>query len=335
MSVSADISHAKALMTLRACVLMSVLLVMPATRAQWYEREAAVMGTAVKVEVWHRDAAAAAEAMTAVMAEMQRVDTLMSTYKPDSALSVVNARAATEPIAITEELVDLIGLALDYSRLTQGAFDITYASVGYLYDFRAHVKPADDVLAAALPAVDYRHVRLDRDGHTIRFLQPGVRIDLGGIAKGHAVDRAIDLLRTRGIEHALVTAGGDSRLLGDRRGEPWVVGVRDPRTAGDVLLRLPLADEAISTSGDYERYFEADGKRYHHILEPGTGQPAGSVRSVTVIGPMAVDTDALSTSVFVLGVDRGLALIETLDGFEAVIVDARGGIYYSQGLTEP
>ncbi|HSN70389.1 MAG TPA: FAD:protein FMN transferase [Steroidobacteraceae bacterium] len=304
-------------------------------RAEWVKREAAILGTAVTVELWHDDRAAADRAADAVLAEMRRVDALMSTYKPESVLSVVNARAAAEPVAVPAELAGLIALSLEYSQRTEGAFDITYASVGYLYDYRAGVKPEDEVLAEALPAVNWRHVHLDQDKGTVRFAQPGVRIDLGGIAKGHAVDRAIDLLRERGVEHALVTAGGDTRLLGDRRGAPWMVGVRDPRVEGRVFLRLPMEDEAISTSGDYERYFEADGQRYHHILEPGSGKPASSVYSVTVIGPQAVDTDALSTSVFVLGVERGLALIERLEAFEAVIVDARGAVHYSSGLTAP
>jgi thiamine biosynthesis lipoprotein len=323
------------LMSSLPVAMLAIGLSVADARAEWFQREAAIMGTAITVEVWHEDAVAADAAIDEVLGEMRRVDALMSTYKPESVLSVVNAEAARRAVPIPEELVDLIALSLEYSRRTQGAFDITYASVGYLYDYRAHVKPADEVIAAALPAVDYRHVLLDRERREVRYSQPGVRIDLGGIAKGHAVDRAIAMLRKRGIEHALVTAGGDTRLLGDRRGAPWMVGVRDPRVEGRVFLRVPLVDEAISTSGDYERYFEADGQRYHHILEPGTGKPAGGVYSVTVIGPHAVDTDALSTSVFVLGVDRGLALIEGLDEFEAVIVDARGGVHYSSGLTEP
>ena len=123
--------------------------------------------------------------------------------------------------------------------------------------------------------------------NTIRFLRDGLRIDLGGIAKGYAVDRSIDQLRKLGIEHAMVNAGGDTRLIGDRRGKPWIVGVRDPRNEGKMVTRLPLENEAISTSGDYERYFEEDGVRYHHILVPGTGDVARAVRSATIIGPDA------------------------------------------------
>lgn len=293
------------------------------------------MGTAIMVELWTDDDAVAGEAIETVLGEMRRVDELMSTYKPGSQLSQVNARAASGPVPIESELAALIVRSLEYSALTQGAFDITYASVGYLYDYRQHVRPSAQAIESALPAVSYRHVQVDGERSTIRFDRAGVRIDLGGIAKGHAVDRAIELLRTRGIRHAMVTAGGDTRLLGDRRGRPWMVGVRDPRVEGRLLLRLPLVDEAISTSGDYERYFEEDGRRYHHILVPSTGDSAREVVSVTVLGPVATDTDALSTSVFVLGPERGLALIERLDGIECVVVDAHGRVRYSSGLEAP
>jgi thiamine biosynthesis lipoprotein len=236
---------------------------------------------------------------------------------------------------VDADILTVIERGLEMSRLSGGAFDITYASVGYLYDYRAHQRPTEAEIAAALPGVDYRQVVVDREARTIRFLREGVRIDLGGIAKGHAVDRSIDKLRQLGIRHAMVNAGGDTRLLGDRRGKPWIVGIRDPRAEGRMVTRLPLADEAISTSGDYERYFEEDGVRYHHILVPGTGRSARAVRSATVLGPDATLTDALSTTVFVLGVERGMELVSRLPGVEAVVVDAEGRIFYSDGLTPP
>jgi thiamine biosynthesis lipoprotein len=183
--------------------------------------------------------------------------------------------------------------------------------------------------------IDYRFVKLDHLSSTVSFERAGVRINLGGIAKGYAVERGINLLRNAGVAHAIVTAGGDSRLLGDRRGKPWMVGIRDPRVDGQVAISIPLADEAVSTSGDYERYFEEDGVRYHHILTPSTGKPASSVHSATVFGPDAVFTDALSTSVFVMGVDQGLRLIATLPDYESIVIDAAGQIYYSDGLEPP
>jgi thiamine biosynthesis lipoprotein len=312
----------------------SLLLSAPAA-AEWCEREEAVMGTRVAVEAWHEDPAVADAAMAAVIAEMHRVDRLMSHYKPESELSQVNARAAAGPVAVAPELAALIARALEFSALTDGAFDITYASVGYLYDYRAGQRPDEAEIAARLPAVNWRHVVVDLAASTVRFTREGVRIDLGGIAKGYAVDRGIAILAERGIRHGTVTAGGDTRILGDRRGRPWVIGIRHPDDRQRVISRIPLSDAALSTSGDYERYFDEGGQRYHHIINPRTGHSAGELRSVTIIGPDATTTDGLSTGVFVLGVERGLALIERLADVDAVLVTADGRVLYSSGLAPP
>lgn len=321
---------------LQQALIITTLALLPAlAQAEWHYREEAIMGTRVAVELWSDDAALAERAMDAVMVEMRRTDELMSTYKPESELSQVNAHAFERPVAVDPEIILVVERGLEMSRLSGGAFDITYASVGYLYDYRTHQHPSEQQIAAALPGVDYRQVEVDRERHTIRFLRKGVRIDLGGIAKGYAVDRSIERLQALGIRNAMVNAGGDTRLLGDRRGKPWIVGIRDPRNDGRMVTRLPLADEAISTSGDYERYFEEGGVRYHHILVPGTGHSATAVRSATVLGADATLTDALSTTVFVLGVERGMQLVARLPGVEAVIVDAEGRIFYSDGLAPP
>jgi len=300
--------------------------------AQWFSREEAVMGTLVRVELWEEQEAAAHAALSAVMDEMHRIDASMSPFKPDSELSRINREAAQRPVAISQEMFDLIMRSLEFSKISEGAFDITFSSVGYLYDYRAHVKPSDAEIAKVLPGVNYRHVRLDRKKRTIRFARPGVRIDLGGIAKGYAVDNGVALLKKRGITNAIVTAGGDSRLLGDRRGRPWQVGIRDPRQSNTVVAVLPLADVAISTSGDYERYFEEDGVRHHHIINPKTGKSANGIRSVTVIGPDGVTTEGLTKSVFVRGTQAGMRLIEAQKGIDAIIIDATGHIFYSTRL---
>lgn len=312
--------------------ILLLALAATAARAEWYQREEAIMGTRVEVQLWAEDESTARRAIDAVMAEMRRTDELMSTYKPDSQLSQVNAHAYERPVKVDADIIDVVETALQYSRLSDGAFDITYASVGYLYDYRAHRHPSDAQIAAALPAVDYRQLLVDRDARTIRFLKPGMRIDLGGIAKGWAVDRGVEILQEFGIEHAMVNAGGDTRLLGDRRGKPWIVGIRDPRNEGAVVTRIPMQDEAMSTSGDYERFFEEGGVRYHHILSPGTGKSPGLVRSVTVIGPTATRTDGLTKPVFILGPERGMDFIRRMGDVEAVIVDAEGRIHYSPGL---
>jgi thiamine biosynthesis lipoprotein len=219
--------------------------------------------------------------------------------------------------------------------MSGGAFDITYASVGYLYDYREHKHPTEAQIQAALPAVNWRHVVVDPVASTVRFLKPGVRIDLGGIAKGHAVDSSIAILKARGITNATVTAGGDSRILGDRRGRPWVVGIRHPDDRSRVIARIPLEDSAISTSGDYERFFDEGGVRYHHIIDPKTGKSPHGVRSVTVIAPTSTFAEGLTKSVFILGPDRGIALVEAQADADAVVVTAEGKVLYSKGLEPP
>ncbi len=301
-------------------------------RADWYSDRQDKMGTRIEVQIWHDDPGEAERLLSAAMAEVERIDRNMSTYIADSELSQLNARAASEPVPISPELFDLLQVALSISAMTGGAFDITYDSVGYLYDFRAHRRPSSASIAALLVAVDYRHVVLEAERSSVSFTQPGVRINLGGIAKGHTVERVIDLLREQGIERALASAGGDTRILGDRSGYPWLVGIRDPNDEGSVATRLAVVDEAISTSGDYERYFIEDGQRYHHILNPASGTPVTGIRSVTVIGPEATMTDGLSTSVFVLGRRRGLELIESLPDYETVIIETGGRLVYSSGL---
>ena len=294
-----------------------------------------MMGTEVSVHVWHENAEEGMSVVEEIFAEVARIDGLMSTYIEGSEISEINRSAADGPVAAGDELINLILRSLDISVLTHGAFDITYESIGQYYDFRERRRPDAATIQEGLERIDYRLVEVDRLEGTVRFLEPGVRINLGGIAKGYVVERAVNLLRSRGIRHAIVTAGGDSRLLGDRRGQPFMVGIRDPRNEGEVALTMPLEDEAISTSGDYERYFEEDGTRYHHIIQPTTGEPAGGVRSATIVGPDAVLTDALSTSVFVLGVDRGLRLIATLPDYEGIVIDAEGRLFYSDGLQPP
>ncbi len=303
--------------------------------AAWHGDEQAKMGTRIVVQLWHPDAEEGRRLVAAAMAEFDRIEALMSTYREDSEISRVNRHAAERPIPVSEELYDIVRQSIEVSRLTQGAFDITYESVGYLYAFRERQAPTDAQVDARIDAVDYQHLLLDSEARSIAFAMEGVRINLGGIGKGYACDRAVDLIRRAGVEHALVSAGGDTRLLGDRRGQPWVVGIRDPDDADAVVTRLALVDEAISTSGDYERYFEDDGVRYHHILDPATGRPSEGVRSVTIIGPDGTRTDALSTSVFVMGADAGLELIERLPGYEAIVIDSARGVRVSGGLAPP
>jgi thiamine biosynthesis lipoprotein len=303
-------------------------------QAKWMSREEAIMGTAIRVELWHEEPAKGSTALDAVMEEMHRIDRAMSPFKPESELSRINREAAKAPVPISEEMFELLARSVAFSKLSEGAFDITFASVGCMFDYRNEVKPTDEEIAAALPGFNYRHIRLERQGRTIQFAQRGVQIDLGGIAKGYAVDNCVALLRERGVRQALVVAGGDSRVLGDRRGRPWMIGIRDPRRKDTMVAMMPLVDAAISTSGDYERYFEANGVRHHHILDPRTGKSATGARSVTIIGPDATTTEGISKSVFIMGPERGIRFAESLPGIDAVIIDADGEMHTTAGLRQ-
>ena len=318
-----------------AIVLVAVSGISSPAGADWFADARPKMGTEVSVYLWHDDPLRGEEALDAVFDEMDRINALMSTYVEESRISEVNRDAASGWVDAGQELYDLVVQSLDISVLTRGAFDITYDSVGQHYDFREGKRPDAETIDSALPSIDYTLVETEAGATSIRFAREGVRINLGGIAKGYAVERGVQVLREHGVRHARVTAGGDTRLLGDRRSQPWVVGVRDPSDEQKVSIRLPLEDEAISTSGDYERFFIEDGTRYHHILQPSTGEPASGVRSATVIGPDAVITDALSTSVFVMGVDNGLRLIATLPDYEGIVIDSEGQLFYSDGFTSP
>lgn len=324
--------------TLRVRWLLSLLtmaLLPVVASAQWQQQADDVMGTRVRAEVWHAEQRVRSDALAAVFAEMRRIDETYSPYREASELSRLNRDGPKGWVSVAPEFMALLRRSAQMSRLTDGAFDVTYASVGRYYDYRGRIAPDAATIERAVAAIDYRHVALDEAGGRVRFLHPATYVDLGGIAKGYAVDRAIDIVQGYGIAQASISAGGDSRILGDRRGEPWVVGVRHPRRAGHYAVKLPLADTAVSTSGDYERFFDVDGERFHHILDPGSGRSAQGALSVTILGAEATMTDALSTSVFVLGAKAGIALIDRLPQIDAIVIDAAGRMHYSAGLLDP
>jgi len=306
----------------------------PAVAAGWLRREESIMGTAISVELWADDRRVGEAAAAAVMDEMHRIDRAMSPHKPDSELSRINRNAATRAVPLSDEMFRLLATAQRFAELSAGAFDITYAAVGHLYDYRAGIRPSDEALARAHAAVGWRGLELDARARSVRFAKPGMRIDLGGFAKGHAVDNATALLRRRGITNAYVAAGGDSRVIGDRRGRPWTIAIRDPRREGEMVAVLPLEDTAISTSGDYERFFECDGERCHHIVDPASGRSPAHVRSVTILAADGLTSEALSKTVFVMGAERGIALVDSMGDVDAVVIDGEGRLHRSAGLLD-
>ena len=295
------------------------------------------MGTLITLTVWGDDERAAADALNAVITEFARIDALMTTWTDDSEVSRINAAAGSPGGAtVGDEVLLVIREAQRVSKLTGGAFDITVGAYQGLWKFdhdRDGTIPDPAEVAARLERVGWRRVVVNPRRKTVRLTGEDMRITLGGIAKGYAVDRAVALVRERGISDFILQAGGDLYVSGSKDGEPWTVGIRDPRgRGGNPFALLPLRDRTFSTSGDYERTIVLDGVRYHHILDPKTGQPARRCRSVTVMAATALTADALSTALFVLGPERGLRLVERLAGVEAVLVDADNEVHVSSGL---
>jgi thiamine biosynthesis lipoprotein len=308
------------------------------SQAQWYQHTFNTMGTRAHVEFFlgenNKTTQQPDEIIAAVTEEMNRLDQSMSPYIESSELSLVNRQAGLREVVVSEELFSLLVTADKISKMSAGAFDITYASIGYQYDYRNKIRPQKDRIDKALPAINYKSIRLDVKNSKVKFDNSAIKIDLGGIAKGYAIESCINILKSFGIKHALMSAGGDTVLLGDRNGRDWLVGIKHPRSEQKNAVHIPLNDEAISTSGDYERYFIEDGIRYHHIINPKTGDSARKVVSVSVIGKDATVVDALSTTTFVKGLKEGMALINSLPDYEAIIIDNEQRLHFSKGLQQ-
>ena len=296
----------------------------PLTRV---ERARPLLGTLVAIRV-DATPAVATPALAAAFAAIEAVHGAMSFHDPDSPLSRLNREAALGPVAVDRPSWRVLRASLALARASQGRFD---PAVGARLVQWGQL-PAPDGPACD-PDADWRDVEL-LPGRQVRFRRR-LWLDFGGIAKGHAVDSGIAILKAQGIRNGEVTAGGDSRVLGDRRGRPWVIGIRHPDDRNRVIARIPLEDAAISTSGDYERFFDEDGVRYHHIIDPKTGKSPHGVRSVTVIAPTSTLAEGLTKSVFIMGPERGLALVETQPDCDAVVVTAEGKVLYSKGLAAP
>lgn len=308
----------------------------PAMRKLIYTETA--MGTAIEVTLWSDDEAAAVRGAQAVFAEFRRLDAMMTTWTPDSEVSRINAAAGGKPVAVSDETFAVIARAVEVSKVSGGVFDITVGAFGGLWRFDQDMDgelPDPVEVKRRLRLIDWRAVTLDKKRHTVGIKRRGMKLTLGGIAKGYAVDRAAALLIEQGFVDFIVQAGGDMYVSGSKGAAPWVVGIRDPRGPREQSFAIaPVRDHSFSTSGDYERGFVKDGIRYHHILDPRTGQPARATRSVTVMAKDAFTADAWSKVLFILGAAKAMPLVEKLPDFEAVFVDADNTVKISSGLKD-
>jgi len=294
-----------------------------------------LMGTLVELTAVAPSDAIAQASLTAGFQEIRRLENMLSTWIETSELSRVNQAAGLEPVGVSAETFELLRRALEAAEYTEGGFNIAIGPAVQLWNIPEDPRiPSAMELEIAAQYVDYRRIHLDQTRRTVFLEKPGMRIDIGGIGKGFAAEKAAAVMREIGATGGLVAVAGDFRVFGRRAdGTAWPIGIQHPRKPGKILAMLDAIDEAISTSGDYERYFMKDGVRYHHILDPETLQPARLCRSVTIIAPDATTADALATGVFVMGPVRGMALVERL-GLGAVIVDAQGMVIVSARLRD-
>ena len=295
------------------------------------------MGTELTVSVWTTDDARAELAISAVFLEFDRLDGLMSVWKDGSDLVRLNAAAGEHAVPVSSETREVLGIARQISEQTGGVFDVTFAALSGLWKFDNQDKdgsvPDRHAIAKRLPLINYRELIVDENAGTAFLKRTGMRVNVGGIGKGYAVDRSAEILRRSGLRDFMIQAGGDMYVAGKRDDRPWRLGIRDPRGPADrIFAALDLTDGTFSTSGDYERFFMKDGRRYHHILDLRAGEPAAKSRSVTLVTGRAVIADALAKAVFILGPDEGMALIERTPGVQGVIVSAKNELSISSGL---
>jgi len=294
------------------------------------------MGTLVSITVVARNEAVAHAAATAGFAEIRRLEELLSTWISTSELSRVNASAGIKPIHVSTDTLAVVHRAMQAAEMTDGGFNIAIGPAVEAWSVTDGQRiPEESELDALRPLVDLQAVHVDVREQTIYLDKAGMRIDVGGIGKGYAADQAVEALRRAGAIAGVVALSGDIKTFGRMPGgKKFPVGIQHPRKDGSILAWIDLEDEAISTAGDYERFFERDGVRYHHILDPRTLQPARSCQSVTVVAREGIWADGLDTGIFVMGVELGMQLVEALPDVEAIIVDAEGHVHVSSGLRD-
>jgi thiamine biosynthesis lipoprotein len=265
--------------------------------------------------------------------EMSRLSDMMNHYNPDSVVSQINRQAGAQPVTVPRELMEVLVMARRVSERSEGAFDITVGSLKvWRFNPEKPGMPSPDEIRHALPLVNFRHVILNEKNRTVLLKQYGMRMDLGGIAKLYILEAGMHVLKQRGITHAMINGGGDVAVMGSHQGRPWRIGIRHPRR-GDVLLgTVELTQGWVVTSGDYERYFFRDGKRYHHILDPRTGYPTEGPQQVTLVANDIGRVNGYSLAIMVRGAEWGRALIAQTPGLSGLIVDHAGQLWSSPGM---
>ncbi len=303
---------------------------------QIFSRKQKLMGNAFEISVVGEDEEISNQQIDAAIVEIQRIETLLSTYQDDSDTNRINQSAGIEPVPVQAETFDLIYRSLKISHLTQGAFDISYGSIDkklWNFDKTMTTLPDAETAKKSVHLINYKNILLNKEAQTVLLKYKGMRIGFGGIGKGYAADKARMLLQELGGESGIVNASGDLAIWGQQPdGKPWTVGIADPNNAHKVFSYLEISDMAVATSGNYEKFVLIDGKKYSHTINPKTGLPVRGIKSVTIFSPAAEVADAMATPVTIMGIRAGLNLINQLKGIECIIIDDNDAIYCSKNI---
>jgi len=302
---------------------------------QNYKRTLKLMGSRFDITVVAKDSVEGNNFIDLAVDEIKRIETLISSWDPNSQTSAINANAGIKPLTVDEELYTLIGRCVEISKLTDGAFDISYASMDRIwkYDGSMTVMPSEEKIKASVAKVGHENILLDPENFTVFLKLKGMKIGFGAIGKGYAADKARKLLEQKGVSGGIINASGDLNAWGKQfNGTDWMVAITNPLNKEKVFSWLPVQNSAVVTSGNYEKYVEFNEVRYSHIIDPRTGYPSSGINSVSIFTKSAELADALSTSVFVMGVETGLDFINQLKGVECVIVDGDNNIRTSENI---
>ena len=294
-----------------------------------------LMGSRFELVAVHENKALRELAIRDAIAEIERIESLISSWDPNSETSHINANAGIQPINVSEELFNLIERAIKISNLTNGAFDISFSSLDpiWIFDGRRMAAPDSSQIASSVHKINYNNIELNRQKLTVYLRERGMKIGFGAIGKGYAANRAKKIMIEHEILHGLVNAGGDLVAWGNQEsGEPWKIGIADPRKEQEYLAWLNISDMSVVTSGNYEKYVIIEEHKFGHIINPKTGWPVTGIQSVTIVSPDTELSDALATSVFVLGIEVGIDLVNQLKYVEALIIDDQNKIWTSDHL---
>ncbi|WP_425628793.1 FAD:protein FMN transferase [Cellulophaga lytica] len=299
-------------------------------------RTVKLMGNRFDFTIVAKETATANAYIDECIAEVKRIETIISSWNPNSQTTKINKNAGIVPVKVAPELFGLVERAIQISKVTDGAFDITYAALDNVWKFNINMEylPTNAQVEKSIEKVGYRNIVLDKEKQTIFLAKKGMKIGFGAIGKGFAADKVKELMISKGVVGGIINASGDLTTWGTQvSGKKWLVGISNPLDADKIFSWLPIVDSSVATSGNYEKYIIFKGEKYSHIIDPRTGWPSKGVKSVSVFAKKAELCDALATSIFVMGVETGMSVIEQLNGVEVIIVDKNNQIHKSKGIT--